>query len=613
MPNVFRQIKPNDVHQRPFKAYKRYKIDNSLMSTGYVTHSATFYGGRLDHNGEIPYPLNSDGTNKHVAWYSLQQNYYAGDKGARQALPEHILNPLSSRTLHISASSLTIPYNDVGERIKNNTLSLTSSIGSLTVNLHDDGNGNLIDPLIDTSTFASASRNYFHMSFNDTFRAFTSYNTLNLGRYTTRPFTYKLRGQERNAIKNNNINIVQGIDVITTASYDDATPSGFAAQFPAGQGNSIRIPNDSAFNKFNKCDDWTISFWHRNDSDLAQTGGTIMTKFHTKKVQKLDVSDSAIKTRLIEDHDFSNDFGFTLLAPPTKARYPFYITYTAQPTNRQYFIFANDGTEQLLLNTGNLFNTTGESFTGEQLTSTGGAGTKIGETGKHVWNHVAIRNSGSILSVHVNGFGITTGSLPSDITTNDADIVFGARSSQDIAGHDHSLAEVRFYNHAVSVDGIKSLANNHYLSASCYQTNVAGNVFHRNGQIVTSSPLPKYNTGSGIFGNERTWNVGYRGTHTIYENQAFIRVPKDVLNVTVNPTSTYTPGADASKPCTPNQQGVLPGEVRKDLFVSGTLKPYITTIGLYNDQAELLAVGKLAQPIQKFDDIDMNFVVRWDY
>ena len=115
MPNVFRQIKPNDVHQRPFKAYKRYKIDNSLMSTGYVTHSATFYGGRLDHNGEIPYPLNSDGTNKHVAWYSLQQNYYAGDKGARQALPEHILNPLSSRTLHISASSLTIPYNDVGK------------------------------------------------------------------------------------------------------------------------------------------------------------------------------------------------------------------------------------------------------------------------------------------------------------------------------------------------------------------------------------------------------------------------------------------------------------------------------------------------------------------
>ena len=34
---------------------------------------------------------------------------------------------------------------------------------------------------------------------------------------------------------------------------------------------------------------------------------------------------------------------------------------------------------------------------------------------------------------------------------------------------------------------------------------------------------------------------------------------------------------------------------------------------MHNDNAELMAVAKLAQPIQKRDDIDMNFVVRWDY
>ena len=53
--------------------------------------------------------------------------------------------------------------------------------------------------------------------------------------------------------------------------------------------------------------------------------------------------------------------------------------------------------------------------------------------------------------------------------------------------------------------------------------------------------------------------------------------------------------------------------MRKDLFISGTLKPYVTTIGLYNKNYELVAVGKLAQPVQKRDDVDMNFVVRWDY
>ena len=41
-------------------------------------------------------------------------------------------------------------------------------------------------------------------------------------------------------------------------------------------------------------------------------------------------------------------------------------------------------------------------------------------------------------------------------------------------------------------------------------------------------------------------------------------------------------------------------------------KPYVTTIGLYNDSNELLAVGKLARGIQLSDDYEMNFVVRFD-
>ena len=49
------------------------------------------------------------------------------------------------------------------------------------------------------------------------------------------------------------------------------------------------------------------------------------------------------------------------------------------------------------------------------------------------------------------------------------------------------------------------------------------------------------------------------------------------------------------------------------MFVSSSAHPYVTTIGLYNKDYQLLAVGKLAQPIQKRDDVDMNFIVRWDY
>ena len=167
------------------------------------------------------------------------------------------------------------------------------------------------------------------------------------------------------------------------------------------------------------------------------------------------------------------------------------------------------------------------------------------------------------------------------------------------------------YDYACSESEIKSLANNNLLSGSAFQTNIAGNVFYRSGEIVVSSPMTKYNSGSGIFGN--TFNLSYKGTHTIYENEVLVRVPKDQFNVSMNPTANFRPTTKGSSGCNPHQRDMLPGEYRKHMFISGTAKPYITTIGLYNDDAQLLAIGKPSQAIQKRDDVDMNFIIRWDY
>jgi hypothetical protein len=40
--------------------------------------------------------------------------------------------------------------------------------------------------------------------------------------------------------------------------------------------------------------------------------------------------------------------------------------------------------------------------------------------------------------------------------------------------------------------------------------------------------------------------------------------------------------------------------------------PYVTTIGLYDEYARLLAVGKLSRPIKKSEDYDTTYVVRFD-
>ena len=48
-------------------------------------------------------------------------------------------------------------------------------------------------------------------------------------------------------------------------------------------------------------------------------------------------------------------------------------------------------------------------------------------------------------------------------------------------------------------------------------------------------------------------------------------------------------------------------------FATGSLfKPYVTTVGLYNENNELLVVGKLGQPVKMSDETDTTFVLRWD-
>ena len=42
------------------------------------------------------------------------------------------------------------------------------------------------------------------------------------------------------------------------------------------------------------------------------------------------------------------------------------------------------------------------------------------------------------------------------------------------------------------------------------------------------------------------------------------------------------------------------------------LAPYISTIGIYDNTGEMIAVAKLPQPIKNLPDYDMNFIVRID-
>jgi hypothetical protein len=83
---------------------------------------------------------------------------------------------------------------------------------------------------------------------------------------------------------------------------------------------------------------------------------------------------------------------------------------------------------------------------------------------------------------------------------------------------------------------------------------------------------------------------------TLYQNEVRCRVNENDFNYTQNPSATISGS---------NGQYI-------DAVTGSDFRPYATSIGLYNDQNELLIVGKLSTPYPIPSNTDMTFVVKWD-
>ena len=158
IPSVFQPIRANDYQQRPFKAYKRYRIVSSgfNLNEGYIRHKA-LYRKTTPHIfsntglgvGSLSYPINSEtNTNQHVVWNTINHRYYKNNNPAFAA--DFLDISQQQRFLWHSASIFTAPYGQVGEKIKHGTFEITSSVGGIYTYLSDDANGNLRDLLYDT-------------------------------------------------------------------------------------------------------------------------------------------------------------------------------------------------------------------------------------------------------------------------------------------------------------------------------------------------------------------------------------------------------------------------------------------------------------------------------
>ena len=106
----------------------------------------------------------------------------------------------------------------------------------------------------------------------------------------------------------------------------------------------------------------------------------------------------------------------------------------------------------------------------------------------------------------------------------------------------------------------------------------------------------------------------WQSSQPIFTYNYHCRLRDFEFNMTQNPTST-----SSSLGVTYDNEGsifsttgsIYKGDVRNNITGS-EFRPYITTIGLYNDSDELIAVGKVGQPIPKSLSTDMTINIKLD-
>jgi len=159
-------------------------------------------------------------------------------------------------------------------------------------------------------------------------------------------------------------------------------------------------------------------------------------------------------------------------------------------------------------------------------------------------------------------------------------------------------------------------------------SNIKGNIFYDRGLIVVAKDIV-----SGSVLSQFTLN--FRSTKTIYENEIFLSVLENEFNTSQNPSAVTETDGVINTHIVQRPGSIRNGDlVTASFYNAGTkiindefayyednvsldptgsfLAPYITTIGLYDNELNMVAVAKLPQPIKSTPDYPVNFIVRFD-
>jgi hypothetical protein len=563
---VFKRINPYDYNINTFKTYKRWIVNEFNYSSSY--NKMNIYQGLIPEdiyrNSLIPISsskytinpnLNSPYTDKSVMWYSLEHNYYKDYNKLYNIYDKKLI-----LNFYDSASLFNVPRLVFGEEIKRGSVEITDYSSLTPINLVDDRKGNLIDININTSSFVKLNNLKMYVGFNES--------------YDKRHTKIKDHSEYNNSINiNGNVLFDNGIE--TTGI--DTISSGKSFLFNSS--NYITIKNNNDWLNINKNDNFSISFWIKtplNQINLNSQYNTIISK---KREGLVLVQNKVDKKQNFEYKDINENI------------YPINISIynTSSLNNGKLLIERSDGV--------NYFNLTSSI-----------------EINDNQFHHIVLTKSSSFIKLYIDN--ILDTQLNDNINFNINNICDWFIGSEGVNRNtlSGSIDEIRLYDTFLNDNDVYNLYNNDFETGTAYQTNRVGNVFYKSGAIIITDFRKRYNN---IFlGNNGNQNylttlllntgsysgsgfkLQFKSTQTIYEHEIICKIKPSEFNMSLNPTLRINNNINS--------------EIPKSFVTASYFDPFITTIGLYNDNYELVAIGKLASPIPKIEEAPVNIIVKFD-
>ena len=578
MAEALKPINAGGFQLYPYNAHKKWTVTdfnyrNDYFSVSVLKGISPTYNEKINVSESISIPAyreidqidnsNSNSTgflnSKHqkVIWSGLNQMFFKHRRGME-------------RDLYVSASIFSIPHNRMGDGIKPNSIvvadlsitgSHTEAINILDVKL-DEQHGHLYDTRLDTGSYVPFGDLVGYWGFND--------------EVVPRRTSLDKHIEDRSSYEHHAYGKGLYYDGGIKTSGHKQLPSGTKVTLN-GSDSYIRVDHNKQLD-FYKGNDYSISLW------------TVLPTSQSDSI--LDYNWLVNKSGTFRDYGQDKKLRDVLRRENKRNPiFPFDLKVYNQNTS----------------NNGKVVASLSDGLRNVEVTSS----TQINDVSEH---HICFNKTGSLLELWIDGIKEVSSSikLKSQIA-NDYDMLFGARHLSDgftdfstegngvLSG---SLDEIRFHRKALSQSEIEGLSNNDYVTGSAYQTNVVGEVFYKHGIMVVSDPRPIYKyvwtgaSGSWDYGSEFGWSTKYKSTKQLHEVSLMCEIGADEFNVSQNPSLKVNNN--------PNS------DVLQDFVTGSDFRNYFTTIGLYNPNGDLIAIGKLASAIQNRSDVDITVKVRFD-